>query len=57
MARRKRRTFSPKLKFQAVMEVITVSKTVGQVARAYRMHANSVGPGTQGGCHKVLDEH
>ncbi len=43
MARTKRRTYSPKLKFQAVMEVLTGSKTVGQVARAYGLHANSVG--------------
>ncbi len=43
MAGTKRRTYSPKLKFQAVMEVLTGSKTVGQVARAYGLHANSVG--------------
>ena len=43
MARTKRRTYSPKLKFQAVMEVLTGSRTVGQVARAYGLHANSVG--------------
>jgi transposase-like protein len=40
---RTRRTFSPKLKFQAALEVLTGSKTLGQVARAYGVHANSVG--------------
>jgi transposase-like protein len=40
---RTRRTYSPKLKFQAVLEVLTSSKSPGQVARAYGVHANSVG--------------
>jgi transposase-like protein len=40
---RTRRTYSPKLKFQAALEVLTGSKSVGQVARAYGVHANSVG--------------
>ena len=40
---RTRRTYSPKLKFQAALEVLTGSKSLGQVARAYGVHANSVG--------------
>jgi transposase-like protein len=42
MARGKKRTYSPKVKFQAVMEVLMGSKTAGQVARAYGVHPNSV---------------
>ena len=34
--------YSPKLKFQVVLEVLTGDKTVGQVARAYGIHPNSV---------------
>jgi transposase-like protein len=33
---------SPKLEFQVVLEVLTSDKTVGQVARAYGIHSNSV---------------
>jgi transposase len=40
---RTRRTYTPKLKFQAALEVLTGSKSVAQVARAYGVHANSVG--------------
>jgi len=35
--------YSPKLKFQVVMEVLTGDKTLGQVAKAYGVHPNSVG--------------
>ncbi len=34
--------YSPKLKFRLVLEVLTGGKTVGQVARAYGIHPNSV---------------
>jgi len=34
--------YSPKLKFQVVLEVLTGDKTVGQVARAYGIHPKSV---------------
>lgn len=37
------RLYSPKLKFQLVLEVLTGDKTVGQVAKAYGLHPNSVG--------------
>lgn len=36
------RLYSPKLKFQLVLEVLTGDKTVGQVAKAYGLHSNSV---------------
>lgn len=36
------RLYSPKLKFQLVLEVLTCDKTVGQVAKAYGLHPNSV---------------
>lgn len=39
----KRRRYSPKLKFQVVLEVLTGDKTPGQVAKAYGVHANTVG--------------
>ena len=39
----KRRRYSPKLKFQAVLEALTGDKTPGQIAKAYGVHANSVG--------------
>ena len=39
----KRRRYSPKLKFQIVLEVLTGDKTPGQVAKAYGVHANTVG--------------
>lgn len=34
--------YSPKLKFQVVLEVLTGDKTTGQVAKAYGIHPNSV---------------
>lgn len=37
-----RRRYSPKLKAQVVLEVLTGEKTPGQVARAYGVHPNSV---------------
>jgi transposase-like protein len=40
---KRRRRYSPKLKFQAVLEVLTGDKTPGQIAKAYGVHANSVG--------------
>ena len=40
---KRRRPYTPKLKFQAVLEVLTVNKTPGQVAKAYGVHAHSVG--------------
>ena len=39
----KRRRYSPKLKFQVVLEVLTGDKTPGQVAKAYGVHPNTVG--------------
>lgn len=38
-----RRRYTPKLKAQVVLEVLSGEKTPGQVARAYGIHANSVG--------------
>lgn len=35
--------YSPKLKFQVVLEALTGDKTPGQIAKAYRVHPNSVG--------------
>ena len=37
-----RRTYTPKLKAQVVLEVLTGEKTPGQVAKAYGVHPNSV---------------
>ncbi|MBS1253718.1 MAG: hypothetical protein MAG451_02771 [Anaerolineales bacterium] len=34
--------YSPKLKFQVVLEVLTGDKTAGQVAKAYGVHPNSI---------------
>ena len=34
--------YSAKFKFQVVLEVLTGDKTVGQVAKAYGLHPNSV---------------
>lgn len=34
--------YSPKLKFQVVLEVLSGEKTAGQVAKAYDVHPNSV---------------
>lgn len=38
MARGNRRSYTGKLKFQVVLEVLRGSKTMGQVARAYGVH-------------------
>ena len=35
------RIYSPKLKFQIVMELLQDEKTAGQVAKAYGVHPNS----------------
>ncbi|MGB5932384.1 MAG: transposase [Anaerolineae bacterium] len=37
------RRYSPKLKFQVVLEAITEDKTIGQIARAYGVHPATVG--------------
>ncbi len=34
--------YSPKLKFQVVLELLKSDKTLGQVAKAYGVHPNSV---------------
>lgn len=39
MARKK---YSPKLKFQVVLEAISGEKTTGQIAKEYGIHSNSV---------------
>ena len=38
-----RKRYSPKLKFQVVLEAVTGEKTPGQIAKQYGIHANSVG--------------
>ena len=38
-----RKRYSPKLKFQVVLEVLTGEKTPGQIAKQYGIHPNSVG--------------
>ncbi len=38
-----RRRYTPKLKAQVVLEVLSGEKTPGQVAKAYGVHPNSVG--------------
>lgn len=43
MAKTTRRRYSPKLKFQVVLEALTGEKTPGQIAKAYDVHPNSVG--------------
>ena len=35
--------YSPQLKFQVVMEVLTGNKSKAQVAKAYNIHPNTVG--------------
>lgn len=35
--------YSAKLKFQVVLEALTGDTTPGQIAKAYRVHPNSVG--------------
>ena len=42
MARATRR-YSAKLKFQVVLEALRGEKTPGQIAKAYGIHANSIG--------------
>ncbi len=37
------RRYSAKLKFQVVLEALRGEKTPGQIAKAYGVHANSVG--------------
>ncbi|MDI6769452.1 MAG: transposase, partial [Anaerolineales bacterium] len=37
------KNYSPKLKFQIVLELIQGDKTPGQVAKAYSVHPNSAG--------------
>jgi transposase-like protein len=37
-----RKRYSPKLKFQVVLEVLTGEKSVAQVAKAYGVHPNSI---------------
>jgi transposase-like protein len=37
------RRYSPKLKFQVVLELLQGDKTPSQVARAYNVHPNSAG--------------
>lgn len=43
MGKATRRTYSAKLKFQVVLEVLTEDTSIAQVARAYDVHPNSVG--------------
>ncbi len=38
-----KRSYSPKLKFQVVLEALTGEKTPGQIAKAYGIHPNTVG--------------
>jgi len=38
-----KRQLSPKLKFQVVLEALKGDRTPGQIAKAYGVHANSVG--------------
>ena len=39
--------YSPKLKFQVVLEVLSGEKSVAQVAKAYGVHPNSVNKWTK----------
>ena len=34
--------YTPKLKFQVVMELLQGDKTLGQIAKAYQVHPNTV---------------
>lgn len=43
MGKATRRTYSPKLKFQVVLEVLSEERSLAQVAKAYDVHPNSVG--------------
>jgi transposase len=38
-----RKRYSPKLKFQVVLEALTGEKSPGQIAKQYGIHPNSVG--------------
>jgi transposase len=38
-----RKRYSPKLKFQVVLEALTGERTPGQIAKQYGVHPNSVG--------------
>jgi transposase len=37
------KTYSPKFKFQVVLEMLTGERTPAQIARAYGLHPNSLG--------------
>ncbi len=43
MGKATRRAYSPKLKFQVVLETLSGERTPGQIAKAYGVHANSIG--------------
>jgi transposase-like protein len=43
MGRATGKQYSPKLKFQVVLEALSGTKTPAQIAKAYGVHANSVG--------------
>ena len=38
-----KKMYSPKVKFQVVLEALTGEKTPGQIAKQYGIHPNSVG--------------
>lgn len=43
MGKGTRRPYTPKLKFQVVLEVLSGQKSPAQIAKAYGVHPNSVG--------------
>jgi len=43
MGRATRKPYSSKLKFQVVLEALSGEHTPGQIAKAYGVHANSIG--------------
>jgi transposase len=43
MGKAARRPYSAKLKFQVVLEALSGERTPGQIAKAYGVHANSIG--------------
>jgi transposase-like protein len=43
MGKATRRAYSPKLKFQVVLEALSGDRSPGQIAKAYGVHANSIG--------------
>ncbi len=43
MGKATRRRFSPKLKFQVVLEALSGGRSPGQIAKTYGVHPNSVG--------------